>query len=79
MSIPALFTARGGVVLFRMRPVPDWVVEDLRKAIVREGLNVPMQGDAFGVWQGALEQLTQADDAAQSQRRLTDNPPPRAA
>ncbi|GEM_PF-3619567 len=79
MGVPALFTARGGVVLFRMRPVPDWTVQEVKRAINREGLDAQFGSRAFDVWTEAADQLRDAQVHAQNQRRHTDNPPPRAA
>lgn len=77
---PTFFSARAGVVLFRMRPVPDWTIEKCRSAIVREGLSHPIQSQAFGVWVDALDQLADAFRAAMDQRADTFTPqPPRAA
>lgn len=71
MACPVLFTARNGVVLFRCRPVPDWVAHEAKRAINREGLEVDVNTPAFGVWLEAYEQLRDAVFHASKQRRLT--------
>lgn len=76
--VPTLFTARDGVVRFCWRPVPDWTVQAVKRAINREGLDVPFASPAFDVWAAAYEQLRDAVCLATEQRRLT-APPHRAA
>lgn len=71
MAAPVLFTARGGVVLFRMRPVPDWIAYAARRAINREGLRLPISDREFAVWEAAYEQLRDAVTQANNQRRLS--------
>jgi hypothetical protein len=70
MNAPVLFSARDGVVLFQFRPIPDWVAHETRRAINREGLEVPFESPAFGVWLAAYEQLRDAVIYASNQRRI---------
>ena len=70
MTIPVLFTARNGIVWFRMRPVPDWVAHETKLAINREGLEVPVESAAFKVWLEMYEQLRNAVFDTNNQRRL---------
>lgn len=70
MTIPTLFHAHNGIVWFRMRPVPDWVVSETRRAIRDEGLEARVETYAFQVWLEAYEQLKLAVFAANNQRRL---------
>lgn len=70
MSIPVLFSARNGVVWFRMRPVPDWVVHETRRAIRDEGLEARVETYAFQVWLEAYEQLKLAVHEANNQRKF---------
>lgn len=72
MPIPVLFTARNGIVWFRMRPVPDWVVQETRRAIRDEGLEARVETFAFTVWLEAYEQLRDAVVHANNQRRIGD-------
>ncbi|WP_431490929.1 hypothetical protein [Paraburkholderia fungorum] len=79
MVAPLLFTAHNGVVLFCLRPVPDWIVQEAKQAINREGLEVPVDSRAFDVWREAYEQLRDAVFHVNNQRRITAPEPPRAA
>ena len=77
-SVPILFSARGGVVRFCLRPIPDWTAYEVRRAINREGLDVPFASPAFDVWAAAYEQLRDAATLANQQRQSTALPLRRA-
>lgn len=70
MTIPVLFHARNGIVWFRMRPIPDWVVQETRRAIRDEGLEARVETRAFQVWLESYEQLKLAVHEANNQRKF---------
>ena len=70
MPIPILFAARNGVVFWNWRPVPDWVVHETKRAINREGLEVPVESHAFRVWLEMYEQIRNAAFHANNQRKF---------
>jgi hypothetical protein len=70
VTIPILFTARNGVILFMMRPISDWKLPELKREIRDAGLAARVGTNAFAVWLAAEEQLRDAVFAACNQRRL---------
>lgn len=74
MTVPALFTARDGVVRFCWQPVPDWTAYSLARALRGAALDAPANSRLFDGWSATLDQLRDAVSEANRQRRLAMKP-----